>query len=1017
MDPHALHECFAATLSADQQLRQQAEAQLRQAERSLGFLGACLDILGSNGVNPAIKTAAAVFFKNRIVRYWRPYKNDSDAVDDDEKPYIRERLLTALVDADHRLRRQLIPVLETIVAHDYPKQWPSLVEQALQLLYSQNLESAYTGLLCFAKVCSSYRWTTNEERPQLDILINQHFQTLLTVADTLLKQESQEAGEMTVLVLKIYKYVTYHDLPAPLQSLQAIQDWGNIHVAVINKPLPEEVMELQINDRKLHPWVKTKKWACANLFRLFDRYGSQSLSKKFSYDSFKSVYTENFVPQLLSLYLSQVDQWCSNRLWMSEEQLFYVLNFLEKSIIEKHTWNLLKPHIELLVSHFIFPLLCPSDETLDQFENDPEDYIHTKLDIFDDNNASDLAAISLLMTLTRKKKKTTLEPILQFAFGQLNELKDPTTQSIQEAKRLEGALRLIGSLVDHFVNEKSPYYPQMEGLLQQFIYPHFNSRYAFIKARTCEIASKFADIPLQQEASLGALYRGILASFEDANLPVQLEAALALQSFVKIPQFQEALSTVIMPTMQKLLQLSNTIDAEAISGVMQELVEVFSEQLQPFGVDLMTNLVNQFMKLAQELNEASKVDADEFDGNFDDFTDKQMAALGLLNTMITVLLSFESSTEIVFKLEETFYPAVEYVFVQGQEDFFREVSELIENSTFLTRQISPACWKAFELMMQSLTNTVAIMYLEDMMPALNNFLCFGAEQIKSNPEYIEAFLALFKRVMSDEDNSPDDYAYGAEVGQKVILTLGSGAQPFVEEMLSITINNIVSATDLSNTFAINMLNVIVAGFVYHAHASLTTLANGNFILPLFNLWFQYIPKMTRVFDMKLSALGLLSLINLSINELNALQINTVSPQFGLQLALLMDKLPSAISDLEKRRKEFDGNEDAGEYIEYEDAEEWENEDADEDGEGGATDDYMEFLQQEAEKLKSSGFYDIADDDLPEDPLAHDILEGVNVFNACKEVLMACQSDVQKNQLIFSGLTSDQQSTLQDIIQL
>lgn len=1014
MNAHALHECFSATLSADQQQRQQAEQQLRQAERQLGFLGACLDILGAANVEPGVKTAAAVFFKNRVQRGWQPYRDSDDGVDPDEKPYVRERLLPALAGADHRLRRQLVPVLETIVTADFPQQWPTLIDQALQLLYTPTMPSAYTGLLIFAKVCATYRWSTNESRPQLDLVITEHFPTLLKVAQTLLSEESQEAGEMTVLLLKIYKYATYHDLPVPLQSIEALQHWGNFHVAVINKPLPVLVMDMDASERKLHPWVKTKKWACANLFRLFDRYGSQSLSKKFAYDSFRSTYSNNFVPQLLQLYLEQVDKWCSGQLWMSEDQLFYVLGFLEKSITEKNTWNLLKPHIELLISHFIFPLLCPSNETLEQFEDDPEDYIHTKLDIFDDGNASDMAAISLLMTLTRKKKKTTLEPILQFAFSQLNQFKDPSSQSIEEAKKLEGSLRLIGALVDHLSNEKSPYYAQMEGLLQQFVYPHFESRFAFIKARTCEITSRFADVPLQQEASLSVLYRGILTCFEDEHLPVQLEAALALQSFIKIPQFQEALSGVIVSTMQRLLQLSNTIDAEAISGVMQELVEVFSEQLQPFGVDLMSNLVNQFMKLVQELDEASKVDVNELEGDYDDFTDKQMAALGLLNTMITVLLSFESSTDVVFKLEQTFYPAVEYVFANTMEDFFREVSELVENSTFLTRQISPACWKLFESMIESLTSSVAIMYLEDMMPALNNYLCFGSEEIKANPQYINAFKTLFKRVMTEDDNSPEDYACGAEIGQKLILTLGNGAQPYIEEMLGLTVNNIVSASELTNVFAINMLNVIISGLVYHSHITLTTLAKGNFILPFFNMWFQYVPKMTRVFDLKLSALGLLSLINLSSDQLSVLQIGTVSPQFGIQLATLMSQLPTAINDLAKRRKEFDDEAvDSGEYVEYEDADEWENED----DEATATDEYMEFLQQEAEKLKSSGFYDAGDDDLPEDPLAHDILEDVNVFAACKEVLVSCQSDAQKNQLVFGSLSADQQSTLQDILDL
>lgn len=1017
MNANALLECFGATLSPDQQVRQHAESQLQQAATSLGFLGACLDIISANDSVPSpVKAAAAVFFKNRIKRHW---DREEGGVDPDEKPYIRERLLPALVNADHFLKRQLIPVLETIVSSDYPSQWPTLVDEALKLLYAGDLNSAYTGLLVFAKVASTYRWTRNAERPALDILINQHFPTLLSVADTLLKEDSLEAGEMTVLLLKTYKYVTYHDLPGPLQSLEAIQNWGNFHVAVLNKPLPAELANVEPNERKLYPWVKTKKWASANLYRLFERYGSQSLSKNFQYDSFKEIYGKEFVPQLLNLYLTQIDQWCSNQLWMSEEQIYYILSFLERSISEKHTWELLKPHVQLLVSHFIFKLLCPSDETLEMFEDDPEDYIHTRLDIFDDSNASDLAGISLLMTLTRKKKKSTLEPILQFAFGQLNQLKDPSTQSLEDAKKLEGSMRLVGALVDHLANEKSPYYAQMETLLQQFVLPHFESKFAFIKARTCDLISKFSDIPLQQEATLNCIYRGIMSCFEDSHLPVQLEAALAIQSFVRVPQFQEALSEVIVITMQKLLQLSNTIDVEAVSQVMQEIVEIFSEQLQPFGVDLMTNLVGQFMKLVRELHEAAQVEVDDFDGSYDDLMEKQMAALGLLNTMITVLLSFESSADIVFKLEETFYPAVEFVFVNSEEDFFREVCELIENSTFLTRQISPVAWKIFEIIMQALVDSTAIIYLEDIMPALNNFLCFGSQQIKNNPQYAKALLELFKRVICDEEDSLDFYALGGEIAQKLVLTLGPNSEPYLAEILALTINSIVSMKEMSKIYAINMMNVIVSGFVYHTKATLTALGNSKFLLPFFNLWFQYIPKLTRVFDMKLSILGILSLISLSVEELRHYQVETLGPQLGLNLSLLMYKIPDAINDLAKRRKEYESTgDDLGEFVEYEDVDdEWVNEDDDDNDTGSVGDGYMQFLQQEAEKLKSTGFFDTDDDDLPEDPLAHDILEEINVFSTCKDVLLSSQGDTEKTQFVFGQLNDDQKSILKDIVDL
>lgn len=188
-----------------------------------------------------------------------------------------------------------------------------------------------------------------------------------------------------------------------------------------------------------------------------------------------------------------------------------------------------------------------------------------------------------------------------------------------------------------------------------------------------EVSLKFADLNFENKDNLSVLFHGILNNFstsnEESSLPVDFECALVIQAYIHLPEFQEALSTIILPTMSKLLDLSNQIDNDAISAVMQECVENFSEQLQPFGVDLMAKLVEQFMRLAVDINEASKVDVDEFDGEYEDQTDKIMAAVGLLNTMITVLLSFENSREICAKLEEVFSPVIEFVLINKIDDF------------------------------------------------------------------------------------------------------------------------------------------------------------------------------------------------------------------------------------------------------------------------------------------------------------------------------------------------------------
>lgn len=37
-------------------------------------------------------------------------------------------------------------------------------------------------------------------------------------------------------------------------------------------------------------------------------------------------------------------------------------------------WQKLKPHLDLLISRFVFPCLCLTDEELEQFDDDPIEY-------------------------------------------------------------------------------------------------------------------------------------------------------------------------------------------------------------------------------------------------------------------------------------------------------------------------------------------------------------------------------------------------------------------------------------------------------------------------------------------------------------------------------------------------------------------------------------------------------------------------------------------------------------------
>ncbi|AET39936.1 Nmd5p Ecym_5161 [Eremothecium cymbalariae DBVPG len=1046
MDVNALLQCFSGTLNHDASIRSNAESQLKELSRIPGFLGACLDIISSQGVPENIKLSASLYFKNKIAYGWSEKGHGKNelldyTIDNDEKPVVKDMLIKALVQCSRNTPsciRLLQPALNQIVSVEYSqKRWDNLLLESFQPLSSNDIHAAHIGLLCIAEIFRTYRWKQNDDRQDLELLIVQYFPDLLNYATSHLFQDGANMnnaliGEMVKLVLKIYKFLTYNDLPFTLQRSDSFIPWANFHVKIIQQQLPKELLSSTHDDSiKSNPWIKAKKWAYANLYRLFQRYASESLSKKFNYTEFKSLYIERFLPQLLQLLFQQIEQWGNHDLWLSEESIYYILEFIGQTVVQKATWHIVNPHYSTILEHVIFPLLCPNETTLESFETDPQEYINRNLEAWDDNYSPDLAAISLLVTAVRKRYKTTLEPTVRFVNHILqNNAADPDNMSLEQAIRVESCLRIVSSILDRLIHPKSPYVEPMEGFLHAFVFPLFKSNYGFLRARACELCSKFYDYEFKKENTLRIIYQGVMSCFneESDSLPVKLLAALALQTFIHVPLFQESLSTVVVPTMQKLLQLSNEFESDAVSGVMQEFVESFSTELQPFGVELMNNLVQQFLKLAIEFHEASNFDINALNASeLPDESDKQLAALGILSTTISILLSFEHSTDIVKNLEQSFYPAAEFILKNDIEDFYHEACEFVENSTFLLRDISPISWKILELVGEcnDRESSMVSFYLEDFMLAINNYLVYGKNELRQNSFYSTILFKIYKNASSSDENGLDELNVLNDLSQKIVLSLGSNTpKEFVQNILTDAVNCLISEKDAIKTqvvFGVTTFNVVVACLVYFPIETLQYLRSREVSQVFFEVWFgNFILNYKRVYDIKLTLMALLSMLShVSIQDFSSLGLEPVLIKMGSMISMLLEKYPKSLRELKDKRTEFSS--DAFQVGDTLTDGEWEDYDDDENDpvQGNP---YLEIATKESETLKfirgEIGALDEDFDDLYEDPLSGSVLDDINIYTVFQSIFSRLQqTDSAKYQAILGPMTQEEQSHLVHVLNL
>lgn len=371
--------------------------------------------------------------------------------------------------------------------------------------------------------------------------------------------------------------------------------------------------------------------------------------------AFAKNFIANIAPEILKHYLHEIEKWVAKTSWLSRPCLSYTLIFLDEAVGPKEMWPHLKPHLTNLVTHFVFPVLCLTEDDLEKFEDEPEEYLHRKLTYFEEASAPDVAATNFLVNLTKQRRKETFE-ILKFVNAVVNEYEEATPENKNHVAK-EGALRMIGTLAPVILGKKSPIADQIEYFLVRYVFPDFKSPQGYLRARACDTIEKFEQLDFQDQNNLLTIYRHILDGMADEALPVRITAALALQPLIRHDVIRQHMKQSIPTIMQQLLKLANEADIDALANVMEDFVEVFATELTPFAVALCEQLRDTYLRIVRELLEKESK-AGEDDELYIAYDDKSITALGVLQTIGTLVLTLESTPDVLLHIEAVLMPVI-----------------------------------------------------------------------------------------------------------------------------------------------------------------------------------------------------------------------------------------------------------------------------------------------------------------------------------------------------------------------
>ncbi|KAF8510510.1 ARM repeat-containing protein [Hysterangium stoloniferum] len=1032
MDIQALSNLFSTTLSPDPNVRKAAELEVRRAGRQEGMLAALLQIIGSDGVDPATRQACAVYLKNRLKRsyFLDPKSPVSDQVPvlPSDRQAIKSNIIPLLINSPSRLIKvQLSNSLRSVISNDFPNHWPGLLDATKRLLNSHEIREVETGLIVLLEITKAFRYRQMDNvTPEV---IEQTFPTIVHIGTKLLESpppplnaQSPELPLLLHLICKIYKTTLVNNLSKHQQSHSSIVPWGQLFFNIVNIQVAPELLPQDETERERSEWWKAKKWAYSTLGRLFHRFGSPSQlpSVMKEYMPFAEHFVSVFAPEIIKTYLRQIDLYASGQVWLSRKCQYLIFQFLNECVKPKSTWALLKDHFERLISTYVFPQLCFNETKRLAWEEDPIDFVRTSLEELEDYNSPISSTSTFMMSLARSRTKTTFLPMLSFINSVLAGNALPQQRF--------GVLSMTSLLAPCMARHPSVR-PELESFLMNQVLHEFNAPEGYIRYIACQVlcnVSKF-EVEWSNENNLSQHFHAVVKLLDDPELPVRISAIEALTALIqRHASVKVAVKPMVGKVVQDILKLSDETDLELLNDVMETMVKHYTAELLPVAAQLTARLCELYMRLVKDTI-ASQPDDDDDDAVFDGQDpgdDKSYAAMGMAKTILTIVSSLDSSPDILAQLQEIIAPSIIYTLENVALDLLTNAYDLVDSLTFNLRRIAPCMWPIFEISYK-LFKSDAIDFLEEMLPSLDNYISFGKDVFIQRPDYRAMAVDVYTTAMTSEHLGENDRVSGSKIAEALLLNLRGHLDDALPGIIS-TALKCMQGGPVTRYLRIANLNVLVNGVLYNPAATLQILEAQGATRKFFEAWFNVISSETslpRVHAKKLSILAICALFETDPTTLP----HTIQEGWSGIMAGVLKLLRELPAAMEARKALFDrhAKDEEDEEDEYgiddlnlegdADADVWD-----------ADSEYLEFLAKEGVRLRerndqpATGYEDDDeeeedddDDDWAEDELGYiSPIDNVDAYVSFKAAVEAFQ---MKNASAYAAATSGLNVEMQTVM--
>ena len=180
-----------------------------------------------------------------------------------------------------------------------------------------------------------------------------------------------------------------------------------------------------------------------------------------------------------------------------------------------------------------------------------------------------------------------------------------------------------------------------------------------------------------------------------------------------------------------------------------------------------------------------------------------------------------------------------------------------------------------------------------MLPALENFVTFGAETLLQTKAYLEAMADMIRVIFKDVKVGGVDRICGCKLAEMLMLTLRGHADEYVPEFMQLAMNTLTNNEGKVKSLKVHLMETIINAIYYNPTLALQVSESGGWTNKFFSMWFSSIDSFTRVHDKKLSIAAISSLLTLKEQDIPT-SVQPGWPRLIQGIVRLFQTLPAAL---------------------------------------------------------------------------------------------------------------------------